>query len=46
MCQVFKNLFYFVGLRLFISKFLSLAGKLCVEELDIAFIHASSLRIR
>jgi len=47
MCQVFNNLFYSVDLRrLFTSKFLPLMCKLCIEELDIAFIHASSLRIR
>jgi len=46
MCQVFHNLFYSVGLRhLFISKFLPLMGKLCIEELDIAFIHASAYQI-
>jgi len=32
-----------VGLRhLFTSKFLPLAGELCLEELDIAFIHANT----
>jgi len=43
---VFNNLFYSVGLRhLFTSKFLPLMGKLCIEELDIAFIHASRYQI-
>ena len=30
---------------LFASKFLPLMGKLCIEELDIAFIHASTYQI-
>jgi len=35
-----------VGLRhLFASKFLPRTGKLCIEELDIAFIHASTYQI-
>jgi len=34
-----------MGLRLFISKFLSLMGKLCIEELDIAFIHVITYQI-
>jgi len=35
-----------VGLRhLFTSKFLPLQGKLCIEELDIAFIHASTYQL-
>jgi len=46
MCQVFNNLFYSVGLRhLFASKFLPLMGKLCIEELDISFVHASTYQI-
>jgi len=32
-----------MGLRhLFVSKFFPLMGKLCIEVLDIAFIHAST----
>jgi len=43
---VFNNLFYSVGLRhLFTSKFLPLVGKLCIGELDIAFIRASTYQI-
>ena len=44
MCYVFNNLFYSVGLRhLFtLSKFIPLMGKPRIEELDIAFIHAST----
>jgi len=35
-----------VDLRhLFTSKFLPLVGELCIEELDIAFIHASTYQI-
>jgi len=35
-----------VGLRhLFASKFLPLMGELCIEELDIAFVHASTYQI-
>jgi len=35
-----------VGLRhLFISKFLPLMCKLCIVELDIAFIHASAYQL-
>jgi len=35
-----------VGLRhLFTRKFLPLMGKLCNEELDMAFIHASTYQI-
>jgi len=46
MCQVFNNLFNSVGLRhLFTSKFPPLMAKLCIEELDIAFIHASTYQI-
>jgi len=32
--------------HLFTRKFPPLMGELCIEELDIASIHASSLRIR
>jgi len=46
MRSVFNNLFISVGLRhLFTRKFLPLMGKLCIEELDIAFIHASTYQI-
>jgi len=46
MCQVFNNLFYSVGFRhLFTNKFLPLMGNLCIEELDIAFINASTYQI-
>jgi len=35
-----------VGLRhLLTSKFLPLMGNICIEELDIAFIHASTYQI-
>jgi len=45
MCYIFNNLFYSAGLRhLFASKFLPLMGKLCIEELDIAFIHAVHIK--
>jgi len=30
---------------MFLSKFVPLMGKLCTEELDIAFIHASKNQI-
>jgi len=46
MCWVFNNLFYSEGLRhLFTSKFLPLMRELCIEELDMAFIHASTYQI-
>jgi len=46
MCQVFNNLFYSAGLRHpFASKFLSLMCKLYIEELDVAFVHASTYQI-
>jgi len=39
-------LFYSADLRhLFTSKFLTLRGKGCIEELDIAFFHASTYQI-
>jgi len=42
----FNHLFYSVGLKhLFISKFLPLMSSLCIKELNIAFIHASTYQI-
>jgi len=35
-----------MGLRhVFASKFIPLMGKSCIEELDVAFIHASTYQI-
>jgi len=46
MCQVFNNLIYSAGLiHLFISKFLPLMDTLCIEEIDIAIMHASTYQI-
>jgi len=37
---------FILGLiHLLTSKFLPLLGKICIEELDIAFIHASTYQI-